>query len=138
MLDKVVQTYQTDWPSHVPFVVNAYNTTAHSSTGYTPFFLMFGREQRAPLDIVLGTPGESRHTVSEYARILLDNMRRAHALAWEKLLKCSQRMKKDYDFKVKQFSPGQLVWVLNPELSGGGAPNGSDATRDLISFWKTE
>ena len=46
MMGKVVQTHQTDWPSHVPFVVNAYNTMTHSSTNYTPFFLTFGREQQ--------------------------------------------------------------------------------------------
>jgi len=62
--------------------------------------------------------------VSEYVRILLDSMRRAHALAGEKLLKCSQRMKKDYDVKVneKQFSPGQLVWVFNPRIFSGRCP----------------
>ena len=73
MLGKVVQTHQTDWPSHVPFVANAYNTTIHSST-VTPLFSHVWSRAAGPLDIVLGTPGGSGHTVSEYAQILLDNM----------------------------------------------------------------
>jgi len=91
MMGKVVQTHQTDWPSHVPFVVNAYNTMTHSSTNYTPFFLTFGREQQVPLDTVLGTQGGQKHTVSEYARILLDNMHQAHTRVREKLFRCNQR-----------------------------------------------
>jgi len=85
---------------------------------------MFGREQRVPLDIVLGTPDRQKYAVSEYARILLNNMRRAHTHVREKLFKCNQRMKRDYDAKVneRQFSPGQMDWVLNPRIFRGRCP----------------
>ena len=75
MLGKVVSAHQTDWPEHLPFVVNAYNTTMHSGTGYTPFFLMFGREQQVPLDVVMNNPKEKSAGVSEYAAIILERMR---------------------------------------------------------------
>jgi len=38
--------------------MSAYSATRHESTGYTPNFLVFGRENRAPPDIIFGTPNE--------------------------------------------------------------------------------
>ena len=38
------------WPEYLPELTFMYNATPHSSTGYTPYFLMFEHEPRLPID----------------------------------------------------------------------------------------
>ena len=42
------------WPQHLPQLTYAYNTTPHQTTGHSPYFLMFGRQPRLPVDFLLG------------------------------------------------------------------------------------
>jgi len=67
MLATASQNHPFDWEEQLPKVCMAYNTSVHASTGYTPFFLMFGRQARLPIDLVYGDKGEVSTPVTEYA-----------------------------------------------------------------------
>ena len=58
MLGKVVSESQRDWDEHLPLVMAAYRATPHNSTGLSPNRLFLGRENRMPLDVVMGLPVE--------------------------------------------------------------------------------
>ena len=45
-----------NWAPLLPFIQLAYNTSFSSTMHETPFFLMFGRKLRLPVDIILGIP----------------------------------------------------------------------------------
>ena len=47
-------------------VMFAYNTSVNSTTGFTPYFLMFGVEARVPREIFIGLP-EMEHKPAAYA-----------------------------------------------------------------------
>lgn len=42
-----------DWRKHVNRKVHAYNCSNHYTTGFSPFYLFFGRHPVFPVDIVL-------------------------------------------------------------------------------------
>ena len=55
MLGKVISETQRDWDLQVPSAA-AYIALERVVTGFTPNFMMLGREVRAPVDIILEAP----------------------------------------------------------------------------------
>ena len=55
MIATITTDHPFDWEEALPKVCIAYNTTIHSTTGYSPFYLMYGREPCLPVDIVYST-----------------------------------------------------------------------------------
>ena len=49
-----------DWKSHVPALVHVYNCTRNAATGFSPYYLLFGREPRLPVDVEFGLQREVR------------------------------------------------------------------------------
>ena len=53
MLSKSVKRNGRDWDQHISYVLFAYRTSPQSSTGESPFFLLYGRDPQLPTEAVL-------------------------------------------------------------------------------------
>jgi len=127
MLGKVVSDNQRDWDELLPFVMAAYRASPHEVTRYTPNFLMFGREARAPLDLVYGTPSDGRNrgeNYGSYAQELGKTLESAYRLVREHLRKSAERQKHSYDLRVRPaiFDPGARVLYYTPRRYQGRSP----------------
>ena len=54
MLGTLSDEEKSDWKSHLGCMTHAYNCTKHASTTYSPYYLMFGRHPRLPIDVEFG------------------------------------------------------------------------------------
>ena len=119
MIAKVVRESQRDWDEFLPQLLAAYRASVHSVTGYSPNFLLFGHENRAPIDLVMQNPEtvpEGNWSTHEYVARKQEVMLHAYASARDHLRVAAQRRKRTYDIGVKvvEFTPNQKVWYYYP------------------------
>ena len=127
MLAKVIDDRQRDCDEHVPFVMMAYRATQHSSTGFTPNRLFLGRENKAPLDVVLGLPGQDREETKIYYDFVQnqqDTAERSFGIVRDNLHRAAERRKTAYDAKVRkqEFHANSWVWYYNPRRFQSRSP----------------
>nr|XP_032806838.1 hexokinase-2-like [Petromyzon marinus] len=84
MLCHHVSASQSDWDLFIPGVLAAYRLAPHASTGFSPFYLMYGRESEPPMHVQLDL-GLSRKgsPVPAPMRVALDRLREARQAAME-------------------------------------------------------
>ena len=56
---KMVDENQRNWCELTPYVTFAYNTSYHSSTTFSLFYLLYLREARIRIDLVMANVGEA-------------------------------------------------------------------------------
>ena len=122
MLGTLEEKQKADWKAHVPCLVHAYNATRHESTGFSPYFLMFGRHPRLAIDAFLGLPTDSLSSNKQldYTNKLRKRLRSSYEKAKEAASKASATNKKRHDVKAKELTlrPGDRVLVKNVSLRG--------------------
>uniref|UniRef100_A0A3B3DC26 Integrase catalytic domain-containing protein n=1 Tax=Oryzias melastigma TaxID=30732 RepID=A0A3B3DC26_ORYME len=132
MLRSLEQEKQDRWPNYLPELVHAYNNTPHSTTGYAPSYLMFGRHLRRPVDVDLGVgPQQRRYNVGGWVQEHHDRLTVAYQLARKKANNAASVHKKIYDRKtsVSLLLPGERVWVRDRNRQGRGK---------LSPYWNPE
>uniref|UniRef100_A0A3B3RLD9 Gypsy retrotransposon integrase-like protein 1 n=1 Tax=Paramormyrops kingsleyae TaxID=1676925 RepID=A0A3B3RLD9_9TELE len=70
------------WPEHLPELVYAYNATPHSTTGYSPYYLLFGVQPHLPIDALLGQE-QVMDDGSDWLAVHQERLQSAHARARE-------------------------------------------------------
>ncbi|MCG7878903.1 MAG: RNase H-like domain-containing protein, partial [Candidatus Thiodiazotropha endolucinida] len=120
LLSAFVNEDHTDWDQLLPYVMMAYRSSEHETTGFTPNYMMLGREVSVPIDIQFGSPIE-RTFASEWVNKLKDRMEWAHELARLNIEGAILRQKRYHDSKLfwDSFEPGDKVFVFFPTTRPG-------------------
>ena len=120
-LSMFVSRDQKDWDIHIPSVLFAYRVSISESTGDSPFFLLFGRSPRLPLDTSLIAPTDLSSSIAEHRKRIVQQIERAQNLARENNQRAQQKMKAYYDktARMPSFEIGQRVWVYTPRVKRG-------------------
>jgi transposase InsO family protein/predicted aspartyl protease len=124
MLAKLVAEDKRDWDECLPIALAAYRASKHESRGFTPNFVVLGRENRAPADLVLPSPVGSRAVNSPIETFVVDTcdrMRKAYEVVRLHLADAAVRRKEYYDSHAKpaEFEVGQKVFVYYPRCKKG-------------------
>ena len=61
MIGKLKEDKKACWSEHLPELLLAYNATHSAVTGYSPYYLLFGRRPRIPVDYLFPTLRHSPH-----------------------------------------------------------------------------
>ena len=61
MIGKLEEDRKACWSEHLPELLMAYNATGSAVTGYSPYYLLFGRRPRIPVDYLFPTLHDSPH-----------------------------------------------------------------------------
>lgn len=126
MMSAYVDKKQENWDLNLSLLTSAYRSTIHETTGFSPNFLMLGREVRTPIEIALGVdkPDINDRDYHEYAANIVSTMKEAYNLTREHLASQTQRQKRDYDARlsVNTYRPGDLVYYLDTTRKKGLSP----------------
>lgn len=82
-----VESEQETQDRHLGSCMIAYRSSKHSSTGYTPYTLMFGRGVRLPVDVMMGDPGTATDNYGDYVSRLRNQLFGAFRHVLEQLKK---------------------------------------------------
>ncbi|GFT97562.1 transposon Ty3-I Gag-Pol polyprotein [Trichonephila clavipes] len=98
----------------LPFVTFAYNTAKQEITGFTPFYLLHGREAETTLDTMLPfCPNDfDDNNITKIAA----RAEESRQLARVHTLRAQDKDRRRYDSKhqMVSYAPGDLVWVYTP------------------------
>ena len=123
MLTMYCESKQNTWDQHLPYVMLAYRSSVHDSTGFSPNMMMLGREVELPLQAVVGSPqGEPWETTEDYVSLLQERLQDAHREARRHLQRSAQYQQRAYEHRnvaQRQFNVGDAVWYHNSSLKKG-------------------
>ena len=115
MIGKLDKNKKQEWPKHLASIVMAYNGTRSAVSGYSPFYMMFGRRQRQAVDFLFPTQVklDRVENTSEYIDELRQSLKACYEAARKLQTDNAVNMKKRFDRKANAviLEPGDKVLV---------------------------
>ena len=122
MIGKLEQDKKAHWSEHLPEMLAAYNGTCSAVTGYSPYFLLFGRKSRMPVGCLFPTLRDSPHQAKMEVSVVAMQKRLKEAFAVARHLTSQEaaRQRRYYDHKAGAVAlqPGDIVMVCTDGFVG--------------------
>lgn len=114
MMSMYVTADHKNWDIVLPYVTYAYNTARQATTGFSPYYLLYGRESSSLLDCLL--PRLSDAPLDPVSATALCNAEDARQLARLRTLESQHQQSARYNesHRPVSYSPGDLVWLWTP------------------------
>ena len=93
-LKKVCFENNLDWAKWIPYLLIAFRTRIHSTTGFSPFELMFGREMNGFEDWTAIKDGDPVNNLIERTREIKNLVENKYKVALENIKKSQEHQKK--------------------------------------------
>jgi hypothetical protein len=126
-LEEVLRHYvcarQDDWDDYLGLAEYAINDSVSPTTGYTPFYLMYGQHPNSPIDLAIGSAVPDAQATVEAMAELLEHAKIKIREAQLRQSQQANRHRRDYSFKL-----GDKVYLSTANLR---LP--SDQTRKLAA-----
>ena len=123
MIGKLEQDKKACWSEHLPEMLSAYNGTSSAVTGYSPYFLLFGRKARMPVDYLFPTLRDSPHQTKTEVSVVAMQKKLKEAFAVARHL-TSQEAAKQWGYYARlellPYSLEMLLWFALMALWAGG------------------
>ena len=117
MLAKCIDEDQTNWSVKLPYVLMAYRSSVHESTGFTPHYLVFGHEISLPLDLMYRPPpGTTPVDVNDWVLQKEEAFRQAYELVRRNATNQQRRRNNLYNKRVHDptYKEGEHVLLHYP------------------------
>ena len=122
MIGKLEEDKKACWSEHLPELLLAYNATHSAVTGYSPYYLLFGRRPRIPVDCLFPTLRDSPHQTKMEVSVMAMQKRLKEAFTVARHLTSEEvaRQCRYYDRKAGAiaFQPGDVVMVRTDGFVG--------------------
>ncbi|KAK3105050.1 hypothetical protein FSP39_016182 [Pinctada imbricata] len=121
MLSKFCNERQNDWDLYLPQLMLSYRTSINSSTKFSPAFIMFGRELRLPVDLMIRPITEEVQNTATYVQKLRERFHRAFEIIRTNLNTAHLHQKDYYErgANFHEFQPGDNVRLFCPGVKKG-------------------
>ena len=131
MLGILPEDFKSKWTQHISTLTYAYNCTCSNATGFSSYYLLYGRHPLLPIDIEFDVfvPELSEVITYKYFKELKKRLEIAFQKANAFCEKEALRLKQRFDRTASKLLPGDLVLVKK---------KGFTSKHKIADKWETE
>ena len=118
-------------------MVFSYRVSTNDTTGHSPYFLVYGRDPKLPLDVVFSTKEEKYQNEDQYVTQMSERLRTAFDQA-RKLQYAAAKGNRDRNPKTREpeINVGEFCYVWAPGAGKTKTRNGSAIPKKWTFPWK--